>query len=95
MSKNEGKSGLESEGGKYPWEMFARRLATLRVVGGLPAVRLELTKYPKNILLKLLDLALEASVVTGLDEAARISAIEVAAMVLDAQNEIDKENKDG
>jgi len=79
------------------WEAFSRRLATLRVVGGVPAIRLELSKYSDNVLVRLADIALEASVITDLDETARLAAIEVAAMVLDVQQNrnLDKENDDG
>tara|TARA_R100001244_G_C5096106_1_gene117613 strand:+ start:290 stop:571 length:282 start_codon:yes stop_codon:yes gene_type:complete len=79
------------------WEALSSRLATLRVVGGMPAIRLELSKYSDNVLGKLADIALEASVITDLDETARLAAIEVAAMVLDVQQtrNLDKENDDG
>lgn len=77
------------------WVAFSRRLATLRVIGGKPAVRLELTKHSDKVLRDFANLALEASVLTDINEASRHAAIEVAAMVLDVQNTRKKENDDG
>ena len=77
------------------WESFTRRLATLQVVGGIPAIRLELDKYEDQLLSKLSDLALEASVITDLDEDARKAAIEIAALVLDLIQSRKKETDDG
>ena len=93
MPKSKTNDGNEFGG----WEAISRRLATLRVVGGMPAIRLELSKHSDNVLTKLADLALEASVITDLDETSRLAAIEVAAMVLDVQQNrnLDKENDDG
>ena len=93
MRKRKANDGNEFGG----WEAFSRRLATLRVVGGVPAIRLELSKYSDNVLTKLADFALEASVITDLDDNSRLAAIEVAAMVLDVQQNrnLDKENDDG
>ena len=91
MPKSKTNDGNEFGG----WEAISRRLATLRVVGGMPAIRLELSKHSDNVLTKLADLALEASVLTDINEASRHAAIEVAAMVLDVQNTRKKENDDG
>ena len=92
------KTKIEFEGGDGGgWERLTGRLSTLRAVGGLPAIRLEFTKYPDKLLDKISEVALYASVSTEMPSGIQCELIELAALVSDVKHkrEQDKENEDG
>ena len=92
------KTKIEFEGdGGGGWERLTGRLSTLRAVGGLPAIRLEFTKYPDKLLDKISEVALCASVTTELPSNVQCELIELAALIGDVQHKRsqDKENEDG
>jgi len=68
---------------EHAWDNLITRLETLRVVGGVPAMRFELMKYDNEVLMLIKDLSLRIVTTTGVNETEQNAAFEVAASIND------------
>ena len=65
------------------WDTLITRLETLRVVGGVPAMRFELMRYDNETLLLIKDTAVKAVTTTGVEDEEQNAAFEIAASIYD------------
>lgn len=75
------------------WDRFFVRLGTLRLVGGVPAMRTELRKHSDDTLSVLSKASIATVIKSGVKQDERAAAFEIAATISDIFNDR-KEYKD-
>ena len=65
------------------WGRLVTRLETLRVIGGVPAMRFELVKFDNETLVFLNDLAVRVVLTAGVKSDEQTAAFEIAASIND------------
>ena len=67
----------------HGWNMLITRLETLRVVGGVPAMRFELHRYDNETLERMEDAAIKTVLTAGVECDEQNAAFEIAASIND------------
>lgn len=71
------------EDAERAWEHLVTRLETLRVIGGVPAMRFELVKFDNETLGLIHDLAVRVVLTAGVKSDEQTAAFEIAASIND------------
>jgi len=75
------------------WDRLFVRLGTLRLVGGVPALRLELDKLTDEALDVLNEAAINTVIHVNIETLEQVAAFEIAALINDLQQ--DRKNENG
>lgn len=65
------------------WDHLVTRLETLRVIGGVPAMRFELVKFDNETLVYINDAAVTTILTAGVKTEEQVAAFEIAASIND------------
>jgi len=65
------------------WDTLVTRLETLRVIGGVPAMRFELVKFDNETLSFINDVAVKVVLTAGVKSDEQTAAFEIAASIND------------
>lgn len=71
------------EDARKAWDHLVTRLETLRVIGGVPAMRFELVKFDNETLAYLNDVAVKVILTAGVNSEEQTAAFEIAASIND------------
>jgi|TARA_R110000851_G_scaffold308760_2_gene467793 hypothetical protein len=75
------------------WDRLFVRLGTLRLVGGVPALRLELDKLTDEALDVLNEAAINTVIHVNIETLEQVAAFEIAALINELQH--DRKNENG
>jgi hypothetical protein len=71
------------EDAEKAWDHLVTRLETLRVIGGVPAMRFELVKFDNETLAYINDVAVKVILTAGVNSEEQTAAFEIAASIND------------